>query len=174
MFRKFTEIQMQITLEEASKGATRQVETSFGSRSNETLRLEVSIPPGVHSGTRIRIPVGKSLHHNFYLRITVLPHSRFQRDGNDLKTELDVPLFDAVLGGEISLPTFEGQIALIIPPETQNNQVFSLTGQGMPHLNNPQVHGDLLAKVKVIVPKDLSREEIQIFRKLKELRIVRS
>ena len=174
MFRRSTEIQMPITLEETFKGTTCQVESPFGSRPNETHRLEVSIPPGVDTGTRIHIPDGKSLHHDFYLRINVLPHSRFQRNGNDLKTELEVPLIDAVLGGEITLPTLKGQLALIIPPETQNNQVFRLTGQGMPHLNNPQVHGNLIAKVKVLVPKDLSQEEIQIFKKLKELRIVRS
>jgi DnaJ-class molecular chaperone len=77
------------------------------------------------------------------------------------------------LGGEATVPTLTGKVALKIPPETQNGQVFRLGGRGMPRLNNPDQKGDLLARVKVVLPKGLSPEERQLFQRLKELRSVK-
>ena len=173
LFRSATEVPVQITLEEAYKGATRRMEAPSGFGSGVRRRLEVKIPPGVDTGSRVRIPYGDGRQQDLYLRISVLPHPRFQREGNDLQTEVEVPLVDAVLGGEVAVTTLKGQVALKVPPETQNGRVFRLTGQGMPHLDNPQVYGDFLAKVKVLLPKDLSQEERQLFQQLKGLRVVR-
>jgi len=75
----------------------------------------------------------------------------------------------AVLGGEAQVPTLKGKLALKIPPETQNGRVFRLTGQGMPHLRGSS-RGDLLAKVKVVLPTELSKEEKKLFEQLSQLR----
>jgi molecular chaperone DnaJ len=137
-------------------------------------RLEVKIPAGVKTGSRVRIagkgqPGDGGASGDLYLVITVLPHRSFERDGDDLHTNISVPLSVAMLGGEVQVPTLKGKLSLKIPPETQNGRVFRLTGQGMPHLGN-STRGDLLAKVNVVLPAGLSEKEKELFRQLRELR----
>jgi DnaJ-class molecular chaperone len=102
--------------------------------------------------------------------ISVLPHARFRRDGDDLFTTVDVPLHQAVLGSEVFVPTPRGsRLALKLPAETQNGQRFRLAGQGMPRLGQDS-RGDLYAEVKVVLPTDLSDRERALFAELAELR----
>ncbi len=137
-------------------------------------RLEVKIPPGVKDGSRVRVagqgclgPDGS--RGDLYLVVKVLPHHVFERKGDDLYLEVAVPLFTAVLGGEVEVPTLKGKVVLKVPPETQNGMVFRLAGQGMPQLGN-SAYGDLFAKVKVVLPTGLSSQEKQLFQQLKLLR----
>ena len=137
-------------------------------------RLEVKIPPGVNTGSRVRLagkggPGHGGPNGNLYLIITVKPHQKLERRGNDLYAEVPVPLVMALLGGEVEVPTIKGKISLKIPPETQNEQSFRLGGQGMPHLGDSR-HGDLRVKVKVVLPQKLSAEEKQLFEQLRQLR----
>ncbi|OGO01568.1 MAG: molecular chaperone DnaJ [Chloroflexi bacterium RBG_13_52_12] len=138
-------------------------------------RLEVKIPAGVTTGSRVRISgkgqtgYGSGTSGDLYLNITVSPHLTFERQGDDLTTNVPVPLTVAVLGGEVQVPTPKGKLALKIPPETQNGRVFRLAGQGMPHLGK-STRGDLKAKVSVVVPTKLSEKEKELFRQLNELR----
>ena len=142
-------------------------------------RLEVKIPPGVTDGSRVRVagegprPSGRGggARGDLYLVVSVRPHERFSRRGDDLHTEVDVPLLDAVLGGEVAVSTLKGKAMLKIPPLTQNGRVFRLAGLGMPHLGS-SAKGDLFAKVEVILPADLSPEERELFEKLKKARRV--
>ncbi len=138
-------------------------------------RLEVKIPVGVRDGSRIRIAgeggsgrAGGS-KGDLYLVVKVLPHRLFERKGDDLYTEVPVPLAIAVLGGEVKLPTLNGHVALKIPPETQNGKVFRLVGKGVPGLGNNH-RGDLFAKAKVVLPTNLSDEERKLFERLRSLR----
>ena len=130
-------------------------------------RLEVKIPPGVQNGSRVRI-AGKGgqgdggTRGDLYLVISVKLHQLFERQGDDLRVEVSVPLTVAMLGGEVQVPTLKGKVALKIPPETQNGRTFRLTGQGLPHLGNSS-RGDLLAKVNVVLPTKLSAEEKKLF-----------
>jgi molecular chaperone DnaJ len=137
-------------------------------------RLEVKIPPGVTDGSRVRIAGQGSqgsggARGDLYLIIRVLPHQLFERKGDDLYTEIQIPLVTTMLGGEAAVPTLKGKVALKIPPETQNGKVFRLTGQGMPHLNDSS-RGDLFAKVKVVLPTGLTPKERQLFEQLKAYR----
>ncbi|MBM3924489.1 MAG: J domain-containing protein [SAR202 cluster bacterium] len=166
------EVPAEISLDEAAQGATRHIQVPTDGSTRQQ-RLEVKIPPGVDTGSRVRIASGDGRRQDIYLVINVVSHPRFQREGSDLRTEIEVPMTDAVLGSEVTVPTLTGRVALKIPPETQNGQVFRLGGQGMPRLNNPTQKGDLLARVKVLLPKSLSQEERQLFQKLKELRSVK-
>lgn len=138
--------------------------------------IEVTIPAGVISGQRIRVkgqggpstsggPPG-----DVYLIVNVLPDSRFERDGSDLRINIDVPVDDAVLGGEVYVPTPTGRVALTIPPETQNGRVFRLRNQGMPKLKTKGERGDLLATVRVLLPQNLTEAEREVFRRFRELR----
>jgi len=138
-------------------------------------RLEVKIPPGVKDGSRVRI-AGKGqpgyaggASGDLYLVVSVRPHQRFERQGDNLYEEVPVPLTVAVLGGEVQVPTLKGKVALKIPAETQNGRSFRLKGQGMPHLGDSTC-GDLLAKVSVVLPNKLSEEEKKLFEQLGRLR----
>ena len=141
---------------------------------SRTKRLEVKIPAGVKTGSRVRI-AGKggegygSTKGDLYLVITVKPHPLFERQGDDLYVTVDVPLTAAVLGGEVNVATLKGKLELKIPPETQNGRVFRLAGQGMPHLGKSS-RGDLKARVNVLLPTNLSPEEKELFKKLNQLR----
>jgi molecular chaperone DnaJ len=138
-------------------------------------RLEVKIPTGVRDGSRIRI-AGEGGHGlaggskgNLYLVVKVLPHKLFERKGDDLYTEVSIPLATAILGGEVRLPTLNGSISLKIPPETQNGKIFRLAGKGMPQLGNNK-YGNIFAKAKVVLPTNLTEEERKLFEKLRSLR----
>jgi molecular chaperone DnaJ len=137
-------------------------------------RLEVKIPAGVKSGSRVRIagegePGYGGTKGNLYLAISVKPHQLFERRGDDLYVSAAVPLVTAVLGGEILIPTLKGNLALKIPPETQNGKTFRLAGQGMPHLGKSS-RGSLIARVSVVLPTNLSPKEKELFEKLNQLR----
>ena len=138
-------------------------------------QLEVKIPPGVMNGSRVRIAgkgetgYGGGSSGDLYLVLSVKPHPLFERKEDDLFVDVPVPLTLAVLGGEVQVPTLKGKLALKIPPETQNGRAFRLSGQGMPHLRGSS-HGDLLAKVKVVLPTKLSHEEKKLFEQLFHLR----
>jgi len=138
-------------------------------------RLEVKIPSGVKNGSRVRV-AGKGepgyaggASGDLYLVVSVKPHRLFERKGDDLYVEVAVPLTVAVLGGEVFVPSLKGELALKVPPETQNGRAFRLAGRGMPHLGNSS-HGDLLAKVSVVLPTKLSEEEKKLFERLGQLR----
>ena len=138
-------------------------------------RLEVNIPQGVKTGSRVRI-AGKgepgysgAASGDLLLLISVKPHRVLERKGNDLYVDVTVPLTVAVLGGEITVPSIKGKLALKVPPETQNGRAFRLNGQGMPHLGTSS-RGDLIAKVNVVLPTKLSEEEKKLFERLEKLR----
>ncbi len=163
------EQEVEISLEEASLGTTRII-------SQNGRRLEVKIPPGVETGSRVRMAgqggdeYGGGAKGDLYLRIKVAPHPRFERQGNDLQTEIPIDLYTAILGGEVRVPTLKGDVMLRIPPETQPGQTFRLRGQGMPDLKHPERRGDILAKVKVKTPRGLTARERELFEELRKLR----
>jgi len=137
-------------------------------------RIEVQIPPGVTDGSRVRVAGkgrvdGNGQTGDLYLVISVKPHSTFERKGDDLYVEVPVPLVVAELGGEIEVPTPKGNLALKVPQETQNGMTFRLSGQGMPHLGTA-TRGDILAKVKVLLPTNLTPEEKMLFEQLEKIR----
>ena len=162
------EVPVEVTLEEAYHGAGRLVD--LGEK-----RIEVKIPSGVKDGSRVRIAGkgwpghGGAQNGDLFLVVSVKPHKIFERRGDDLHVEVAVPLTVAMLGGEIQVPTLKGKVMLKIPSETQNGRVFRLAGKGMPHLGKSS-SGDLLAKVKVVLPTNLSSEEKKMFEKIGQIR----
>ena len=181
---------VEITLEEAFHGATRPLQITgqtpcalCGGRgivnnamcqaclgqgfAYQPVRGEVSIPPGVDTGSRVRVAPGG---HQVTLVVTVQPHPRFERKGDDLSAEVSVPLYDAVLGAEVVVPTLTGQVALKLPPESQNGRVFRLGRQGMPRLGAPAERGNLFVTVRPELPVNLSDEERALFARLRDMR----
>ena len=174
------EVGVTITLEEAYSGAARVIslpaDPSVGGKDR---RLEVRVPPGVDSGSRLHIsaPAGeRSPSAGFYLVVTVAAHQRFERKGDDLYTAVAVPMGAAVLGGEVPVPTIRGAaVVLKVPAETQNGRTFRLRGQGMPRLHpgrsgGPVQHGDLFVTVQVRLPTNLSSEERELYARLRDMR----
>lgn len=161
---------VQITLAEAFYGTERTLQWEDG-RS-----ISAKIPRGVKSGSRIRlsgqghpgISGGKS--GDLFLVVDVLPHQQFKREGSDLKVNVPVDLFSLLLGGTVEVPTIDKTVRLTIPAETANGKQFRLRGLGMPRLRQPDERGDLLARVEVKLPKQLTSEEKELFEKLRELR----
>ena len=135
-------------------------------------RIQVKIPAGVDNGSKIRVAgegqpgIGGGPRGDLYLVITVKPDPAFERKGDDLYADVDVELVKAMLGGEVPVPTPDGRrFALTIPAETQNNRTFRLANKGMPHLRGEGA-GNLFARVKVVLPMQLSVEERALFEKL--------
>jgi len=103
--------------------------------------------------------------------VKLLPHKLFERRGDDLYTEIPVPLTTAMLGGEVTSPTLNGNLSLRIPAETQNGKVFRLAGKGMPGLGSTK-YGSMFATAKVVLPAKLTEDERKLFEKLRSLRPV--
>jgi DnaJ-class molecular chaperone len=162
-----------LTLEEAFAGTTRLIQITPVNGSPQT--IEAKIPAGVADGQRVRIAgkggpgLGGGAPGDLFLVITVRPHPRFTREGDDLTVPVDVPLYTAILGGEVLVPTLKGsRLALRIGPETENGQRIRLSGQGMPRSTGTR--GDLYAEVRIVMPTHLNDRERELFQELASLR----
>ena len=188
---------VRISLEEAYGGATRRVEVSDESgrcavcggtgqvasatchacrgagTARTTRQLEVRIPPGIADGGRVRL-AGKGgpgaaggTPGDLYLRVSIAAHPTFARRGDDLETDIDVPVWDAALGGEARVPTLKGKtLALSIPAGTEGGRVFRLAGQGMPRADGG--YGDLRARVRLTLPAPLSERQRELLAQLRD------
>lgn len=143
---------------------------------SRTRKLEVQIPPGVDTGSRVRVAGAGQPGANgapagdLFLLVTMIPDPNYERKGDDLLTDVQVPLTLAMLGGEVRVETLDGKrVLLTIPPETQNSQTFRLAGKGMPKRRDGGF-GNLLVRVQVILPQQLTPQEKQIFEQLAQLR----
>ncbi len=158
---------IEITLEEAYHGTTRLI-------SKNGRRLQVKIPRGARTGTKVRIQgegsPGAGKPGDLYLNVRVKDDPRFSREGDDLTLDVSLDLYTAVLGGEVDVPTLLGRVTLKINPGTQPGQLIRLRGKGMPKLRKPDETGDLYVRVNINLPTDLGEQERELFRKLASLR----
>jgi len=141
-----------ISLEEAYHGTTRMLQS-------EDRRLQVRIPAGVKTGSKVRVAGAGPEGLDLYLIVEVEPDARFERQGDDLRGSATVDIFTAMLGGEAEVETLNGTVKLKIPAGTQPEQVFRLAGRGMPRLKSTQNKGDLLVRLKVRIPKQLTEKQ---------------
>jgi curved DNA-binding protein len=164
------EAELTLSLEEAYTGTTRQLETD-----GET--LQIKIKPGVKEGQRLRLKgkggpgINNGLSGDVFIRVHVESHPHFERKDDDLYCDIPVELYTAVLGGKALIRTLKGNIRIDIARETQSGQVLRLKGMGMPRFGASNEFGDLYAKVKITIPKNLSEEEMALFKKLAGLRM---
>mgnify|MGYP006262339923 CR=1 FL=1 len=142
-------------------------------RVEQTKTLSVKVPPGVDTGDRIRLtgegeagpdggPPG-----DLYVQVHVRDHSIFERDGKNLYCDVPISFPDAVLGGELEVPTLDGRVNLKIPPETQTGKLFRLRGKGVVPVRGGAA-GDLLCRVVIETPVNLTKEQKDLIRELKE------
>jgi DnaJ-class molecular chaperone len=137
-----------------------------------TKKVEVKIPAGISDGKKLRVPGKGAAGQNgkagdLYVIIKWATHAQFKQVNDNLEVEVTVPYTTAALGGEIRVPTLRGAVTMKIPEGTQSGQTFRLGGQGIMRLNGSRC--DLMAKVKITVPKRPTEREKQLLRELAEL-----
>ncbi|MCA9895901.1 MAG: DnaJ domain-containing protein [Anaerolineae bacterium] len=151
---------IKITLDEAYHG--KDIVLTIDGR-----RLTTKIPAGAKTGSKVRLsgegqpsPYGGQ-SGDLYLVVEVTPDKRYERDGDDLITDVAIDVFTAMLGGKADVQTFTGVGKLTIPPGTQGGQKFRLSGKGMPKLKHKGQFGDLYARVNITVPTNLTDAQKQ-------------
>jgi DnaJ-class molecular chaperone len=149
-----------ITLPEAARGTKTRVHLPTGKD------VEVKIPAGLTSGQTIRLkgqgwPSASGKPGDALITVNVAPHPLFKPDGADLRIDLPITLYEAVLGGKVRVPTLDGAVELAIPPGTSSGRTFRLKGKG---LKAKSATGDLLATVRIVLPEG-SDEELKALMK---------
>jgi len=136
--------------------------------------FEVRIPPGVDTGSRVRVP-GKgnaggrgAEPGDLYIVTDVEPHPVFERRGDNIYVKLPVTISEAALGAKVEVPTIDGPSTIKIPPGTQNGQRLRLRGKGTPSLRG-NVRGDQFVEVQVVVPRVADERSKEILRELAKL-----
>jgi curved DNA-binding protein len=160
------EASAQITLEEAYNGTSRILDLNGR-------KLRVKIKPGVENGQTLRIKnqgTNDPTKGDLFIKIDIVPHAFFERKGNDLYVDAPVNLYSAVLGGKTTVQTLNGGVNINIPKGTDGGKVLRLKGMGMPDYRRHTEKGDLYVKIQIIVPKNLTKEEEDLFKKLAEMR----
>ena len=170
MARRGSDIEgdLMVTLEEALRGATREVTLQRGEGKTETYR--VKIPSGVREGQRIRLPgKGESGRSgggsgDLYLRVRLARHPDLRVEGSDLFADLEVAPWEAVLGASVAVPTLEGMVMLKVPAGSTAGQKLRLRGQGLPREDGSR--GDLYALLEIVVPAEVGPGEKELWEKL--------
>jgi DnaJ-class molecular chaperone len=153
-----------ITLPEAAKGVKKRVQLPTGKE------VEVKIPAGLTEGQQIRLK-GQGLAGtggqvgDVLIAVSVAPHPLFERDGIDLRINVPVTLYEAVLGGKVRVPTLDGAVELAIPAGTSAGRTFRLKGKGFPAKDSK---GDLLATVRIVLPEGHDPELEELMRKWRD------
>jgi DnaJ-class molecular chaperone len=157
-------VAMTVSLEEAVKGAEKRVRLPTGKE------LNVKIPAGVATGQQIRLKgQGETApgHRpgDLLITVTVAPHPFFKVDGSDLRVDLPITLYEAVLGGKVRVPTLGGAVELSIPKNTSSGRTFRLKGKGLPKAGGT---GDLFVTTKIILPDGNDSELEQLMQKWRD------
>jgi curved DNA-binding protein len=137
-------------------------------------QIRITIPAGIENGQTIKISghggqgVNGGPDGDLYIAFSIENHPRFKRLGNDLYTSVDLDLYTAVLGGEITIDTLDGKVKLKVKPETQNGTKVKLKDKGFPVYRNEGRFGDLLITYSVKIPTNLSEKQKKLFAQLSE------
>lgn len=145
-------------------------------RRKEESQVSINIPSGVDTGSRLRLKgagnagIAGGESGDLYIVVQVVPHERFQRDGDDLYCDVNIRFTTAALGGQVTVGTLDGEEKLKIPAGTQPGTTFRLKGKGIAHIRGSG-HGDLFAKVNVEVPKKLNTKQKKALKELETLKV---
>ena len=157
--------EMTISLEEAYHGVSRIIELSGQ-------KIRIKLKPDTYEGLMIRLhgkaPSTKGKAGDLYITVHVSTPPDIRVDALDIHQPLYVDLVTAVMGGEKEVNTFSGKLKVKIPEGTQHGKILKLRDKGMPQYDDPSRHGDLLLEIHVQIPQNLTAEQKELFRKLKE------
>lgn len=162
------EAELPLSLEEASSGGRRTVTLQMPQGPKT---LEVNVPAGIREGAKLRLagqgdPAPGGTPGDLFLRVRYLPHPQFKVEGENLHCDVPLAPWEAVLGAKVAVPTLEGQVELSIPAGSSSGRKFRLRGKG---LGSGVNRGDLLARVMIKVPAQLSAEERELWQKLADV-----
>lgn len=164
-----------ITLEEAATGTEKRI--SFVRQrggKEDAVKLSITVPAGVKAGQRLKLrgegdgPPGPGKPGDLYVIIGFQDHPLFKRKDNDVLMELPISFVDALAGTQVEVPTLTGRAQLGIPAGTHPGQIFRLKGKGFPDIGG-YAAGDLLIKIIVDVPNNVSEEDRQLLEKLRKI-----
>jgi len=139
-------------------------------------KIRLTIPAGVENGQVIKIKgkggqgINGGPDGDLYIKFVINNHTQFKREGNNLYKHVDLDLYTSILGGEITLDTFNGKVNLKIKPETQNGSKVRLKGKGFPVYKHEGKFGDLIITYHIKTPTDLSEKEIELFKELQKIK----
>ena len=163
------ETEIYISLEEAYHGSTRQLTVD-----GET--LQIKIKPGVYEGQVLRMKekgghgTSGGQRGDIYMKVHIEKHPHFERKKDDVYCDISVDLYTIILGGKTMIRTLKGTMKIDIPKGTENGKIFRLKGLGMPKFGKENEFGDLYAKINVMIPKNLTEKEMELYRKLSEIK----
>ena len=176
-FGTFAQVSVCPTCDGAGEVIEEKCDVCAGSgRRQETKKLKITIPAGVDNGMKLRVaregdaglkggPPG-----DLFVYLTVETDTEFQREGNDIKSNISISYIQAILGCTIKVNTVDGQEDLTIPAGTQPNTVLILENKGVPKLGNPVSRGDHRITVKISIPTRVTGEERELLEKLAKVR----
>ncbi len=160
------EFAVDLSFEEAARGAARQVELRDGERGG-TEKIEFRVPPAVADGQRIRVKgkgqPGAGGRGDLMIRCQIAAHPYFRRDGLDISIDLPLSIAEASLGTKVDLPTLDGPATLTIPPGTSGGAKLRLRGRGL-HAPRAAATGDMYALVRIMAPKKLSPRAVELLK----------
>ncbi len=159
---KVKEIKTTISFEEAYTGTTRVITVNKN-------RIRLKLKEGIADGQKLKLGAKGEKEEDIVVVVEVDESKDFTREENDLHTTAKVSLYEAMLGGKISVPTMKGKILFPIAAETANGKVFRIKGKGMPIYNQTGQFGDLYIKIEVELPQKLSQREKELFQELSKL-----
>ncbi|MGB7712560.1 MAG: J domain-containing protein [Microcoleus sp.] len=159
--RRDIEARLTLSLERAYSGGTERIRLEDG-RS-----IEVTMPPAMVSGQRIRLRNQGIGGGDLYLKITVSPHPFFRLEMSDICCELPLTPSEAVLGGDVEIPTLDGRVKMKLPPGVTSGKRLRLANKGYPTGNGDR--GDQLVEILVLIPKEISAEERELYEKLRQV-----
>lgn len=154
------EARLTVPLDRAYQGGRERIRLEDG-RS-----LEVNMPPGMVKGQRVRLKGQGVSGGDLYLKIEVSPHPFFKLEGSDVFCQLPVTPTEAVLGGLIEVPTLDGLVKMSIPPGVRSGQRLRLANKGYPVEGD---RGDQIVEIQIVIPKELSDQERELYEKLRQL-----
>lgn len=166
------EQEVTVTFDQAIRGTTMSLQLRTP-RTDNNETIEVKIPPGVRDGQRIRVRgrvpgVAGGEAGDLFLRVRVLPHAYFRREGADVYVDLPVSVSEAALGAKVDVPSLDGVSTVTVPPGTPSGAKLRLAGRGAPKPRSSE-RGDQYVVVKIVPPRPLTEEQRQLFEKLREL-----
>lgn len=137
-------------------------------------KVRITIPAGIHDGQKIRLKgyghpgINGGPSGDLYITFNILPDANFQRDGDDLRTHVNIDLYTALLGGEVPVNTLNGKVNLKVKPETANASTVRLKGKGFPKYKKEGQFGDLYVTFNVVLPQKLSEKQKELLKEMQK------
>ena len=164
---------MEIGFMDAFNGGKRRIQFQ-NPRTGQTETLTVKIPKGIKEGQKLRLK-GKGMPGSnggkpgdLYINIHIADHPYFERRGDDIYVEREVPFTTAVLGGKIKVKGIDRELSVNVPPGTSSSSILRLKNQGFPKIDSPNERGNLMVKIDVKVPQNLTKKQKELLKELED------